>query len=1038
MTNETIRMDDLEEDDYDGDGLAPLKNGLKNSLTRGSSKRGLGSSEILKEEFVYDYDIKTYAQEKPMREWSFRLPFLASPIVMNPVTSMVGIIPLWAMTIWCMVEPENALEVLLKMRGKIALYFTWFVVITKPISFLFMMWITYKYGHIKFGGQHAKPEFGNFEYFVMIFCCGVGVGLFYYGVSEPLWHQSSHWFANAGYRSQDELDQMALLLTVYHWGFHGYTSYLVVAVASSLASYRFRLPLIFRSTFYPILGEYTWGYMGDLLDGMSIVVTIAGVCTSLGLGSIQLAEGAKRIGLLDAGLTEDETTTAQILIIWLLTVLTTASILMGLSIGLKYLSLLAFGLGSFLTLMVFMMEQSAYLLNLFVQTVGQYLQYSIFQIPFHTDAFGQLRPGEGRATDGKAAATWWYDAWTIFYWNWWVAWAVFVGLFIARVSYGRTLREVTFYSMVMPVTYCLTWFTIWGGAGLRQARQANELEQLGGTHFNDTMYYQSPDNIACYDVPQEEVIVDGEVVFTNYVKGVTPVCKFESTDAATFNVLFSFSFPEDWNSGFGSFLSILLVLALGTYFASSSDSGSLVVDFLSANGRHDTHWIQRLFWSLTEASVATALLYTGGSNALSALQAASIICGLPYTVIMTYLLQSIYVMCEQALDEDKIHFSLPRRQWIMPSYGGVFNVFEFLASFGKVHTARVVLGLDLPSTFQTTEFFTSLFLPFLPLLDIVFTMHPKQTSKFSNTLFVASYTALFFFWVAAFIVAGAVHSSMVYWGWAAFLINAFLLASVKHKVRCRRRLHGNMFGDLTSCFLLYPQVLTQIRIELLEYGADQVEKAPQKRKSGKKSAARKQPLANSSVRNRRHRRRLGEHSTRSDAPQSDDEFEDEITNINQRSEHSTSSRRRRNNSRNRLSLDDSDRDLQDTPVSTKPIYRGAESSPEEDSADGLSFNSSHSSLLGRRTTPVSSDPAPRPTTPVSSMHQTPVTYASRPTTPVSSMPTTPISSRSTTSRMTADDVRNRLRSHQQQRQNSRALPQSLPAEPPLASNDVEV
>ena len=383
--------------------------------------------------------------------------------------------------------------------------------------------------------------------------------------------------------------------------------------------------------------------------------------------------------------------------------------------------------------------------------------------------------------------------------------------------------------MIFPLFYLITWFSVWGGAGIRQARQALELEQLGLTHYNDTEHFISPDNANCFDVPQENLIIGEDTIFENHLTGVTPVCKFYSTNEASFNVLYSFSFPDEWDYGYGPYLSILFLVSLAAYFATSSDSGSLVVDFLAANGRHDTHWIQRLFWALTEASVATALLSAGGSNALAAVQAASIICGLPYTAVLLYLLQSIYEMCEQALDEDQIHFKTPERQFIMPVYGGIFNVFEYIASLGNVHTTRVVLGLDLPSSFQTTEFFTSFLLPFLPLQDVVFSMYPKPNQKFSNLLLLISYTLLFFFWVTCLIISITLKPSMFFWGLAAYITCSCLLANLKHTVRLRRRLHGNLVGDLMSSFLLYPQVITQIRIELIEYGADQVE-APKKKK----------------------------------------------------------------------------------------------------------------------------------------------------------------------------------------------------------------
>ena len=384
--------------------------------------------------------------------------------------------------------------------------------------------------------------------------------------------------------------------------------------------------------------------------------------------------------------------------------------------------------------------------------------------------------------------------------------------------------------------FLVLWFSVWGGAGLRQARQALEMEQLGLIHFNDTNHFVSAENENCFDVPQEPLVVGNDTVFENHVKGVTPVCKFYSTNDASFNVLYSFSFPDEWDVGYGPGLSIIFMLSLGAFFATSSDSCSLVVDILSANGRHDTHWIQRLFWALTEASVATALLLAGGSNSLAAVQAASIIAGLPYTFVLLYLLQSIYEMCEQAMDEDLIQFKVPERRFIMPVYGGIFNIFEYIASFGRVHTTRVVLGLDLPSSFQTTEFLSSLVLPFLSLQDVVFTMYPKPEQRNTNVLLLISHALLFFSWVTCVIISITLKTSMIYWGLAAYFGSALLLANLKRAVRNRRMLHGNAFGDLVSSFLLYPQVITQIRIELIEYGADQV-KLPRSKKKKQAAAA---------------------------------------------------------------------------------------------------------------------------------------------------------------------------------------------------------
>jgi hypothetical protein len=167
-----------------------------------------------------------------------------------------------------------------------------------------------------------------------------------------------------------------------------------------------------------------------------------------------------------------------------------------------------------------------------LQEVGYYFQWSIFLLNFHTDAFGQLKEGEGRAVDGNGAEVWWMDAWTIFYIGWWVAWGAFVGLFIARVSYGRTIRSVIVYSYICPLVYTIIWFGVFGGVGMRQSRQADELVVLGKAYYNDSEHFLTDGSTYCYDVPQEDLVVQGEkgdeVIFTNSLLGVTPVCSFNT------------------------------------------------------------------------------------------------------------------------------------------------------------------------------------------------------------------------------------------------------------------------------------------------------------------------------------------------------------------------------------------------------------------------------------------------------------------------------------------------------------------------------
>ena len=246
--------------------------------------------------------------------------------------------------------------------------------------------------------------------------------------------------------------------------------------------------------------------------------------------------GLQRLGWVDPE--REDLEDVYVILIWVITAVATISVVSGLSFGIKILANIAFYLGCLILFLCFVMENTKFLLNLLVQTTGSYLQWCIFQVPFFTDAFGALTEGEGRAVDGNGSASWFIGAWTVFYMAWWVAWACFVGMFVGRISKNRTLREVIFSVFICPVLYSLIWFSFMGGIGLRQQRQALELQQIGTDSFNDSSYFVSEESEFCYDVPQEDVVVNGTTVFTNQLVGITPVCTFNSgnADGAWFNV----------------------------------------------------------------------------------------------------------------------------------------------------------------------------------------------------------------------------------------------------------------------------------------------------------------------------------------------------------------------------------------------------------------------------------------------------------------------------------------------------------------------
>ena len=378
--------------------------------------------------------------------------------------------------------------------------------------------------------------------------------------------------------------------------------------------------------------------------------------------------------------------------------------------------------------------------------------------------------------------------------------------------------------LVIPTLYALLFMVFMGGIGLRQQRQALELQVLGEEQFGNSSHYANDEIGYCYDVPQEDVVssTTGDVVFTNSLLGVTPVCEFNSAEStmAWFNVMYSFSYPDGKFAGFGPFLSGFTIFTLALYFITSSDSGSLVVDILASNGRTEHHWIQRVFWAFTEGAVATALLVAGGSSALNALQAASIVFGLPFNVFLFVMCFSIVRMCK-AIDnsgnpaEPHPDTLLPKRAWEMPIFGGIFNVMEYIVSLGQVHDSRKEKGMDLPTKKQFLEFFKGLVFPFIPLRQIYSSgiVDPKHQNARTNLCMTAVYALCYVGWIALFI-CGTINHGFVALGWALFFINACILSVLRMHFRERLGIDGNIIGDFCACSFFYPQAFVQMILEI--------------------------------------------------------------------------------------------------------------------------------------------------------------------------------------------------------------------------------
>eukprot|EP00408_Alexandrium_pacificum_P012066 CAMPEP_0171232852 /NCGR_PEP_ID=MMETSP0790-20130122/40620_1 /TAXON_ID=2925 /ORGANISM="Alexandrium catenella, Strain OF101" /LENGTH=827 /DNA_ID=CAMNT_0011699097 /DNA_START=136 /DNA_END=2621 /DNA_ORIENTATION=+ len=778
----------------------------------------------------------------------------------NPIVSVVSGLALWGFVTWCLVDPEGSKESLSEGKSWVTECFTWLYIGSQDIWLFWLIPLSYYYGHVKLGRDDEQPEFSDLSYFSMVFCAGVAIGLIFYGASEPLWHYlssaGSNRHNNDGHSNQNEMMQNAMNITIFHWGLQAWVVYAMAAISMGLVSYRQGLPLCFRSTLAPLFGRAAWGWFGDLIDVVTIVTVVAGLCTSLGLGAKQSVAGMQRLGgssvagmqrlgWLAADMSTDEATTAAAVIVVIVTGVATLSVISGVGAGVKRLSQTAFVLGNFLLVSVFFMDNPWYLLNSMVQSLGYHAQH-LLEISFFTDAFAQLPVGGGRATDGHGAARAWMDWWTIFYWGWWISWAPFVGTFLARISRGRTILNVLMFSMTVPFCYALVWFVTFGGAGLRMHHRAAFLEKVGLEQYNNADYFLHtsagfrPSSAGkCFDVPAS---LPGTPYAALYETNafVSPVCLFSYKDDAGY----WFDLMNSYH-GMGPFLSTISIFTILLYFVTSSDSGSLVVDLIAANGR-EAHVTQRIFWALTEGAVAVALLLAGGQDALKALQAMSIIMGLPFTVIMMLMVTSTW----RALKIDQGHMPpiSQRPGWKMPLYGGIFDWIQFLHTLGRARPPKGELVVN---------FALGLFAPPLVLLKVLRGLASRTRGAISEgnkaleapspaeDLFVVLACGLLYlaFWILHILQWAGVNEGLYGLAWAALVAFATTIAVARYSVRKLYRIVGNPAEDFFAALFLWPQVLAQL--------AEQLGHAPSvatRSFEGKRSAAAAvSPLASSAI-----------------------------------------------------------------------------------------------------------------------------------------------------------------------------------------------
>ena len=454
--------------------------------------------------------------------------------------------------------PDTASLAFSRLNAFITEYLGWSYLLAVTFFVGFLLWLGFsRYGSIRLGQPNDRPQFRFTAWFAMLFSAGMGIGLVFWSIAEPILHYQN---PPSGAGGTPAAARQAMIYTFYHWGLHAWAVYVVLGLSVAYFSFRHRLPLTIRSIFYPLLGDRIYGPIGHVIDILAVFGTLFGLATSLGFGAMQLNTGLNiLVGMPVAPIW-------QVAIIATITGFAVISVISGLDRGLKWLSMFNLILALVFMAFIFLAGPTLFLIRFLLDSTGGYLQ-QIVGMSLHT---GAINGSE------------WQKDWTMFYWGWWIAWSPFVGIFIARISRGRTIREFIVGVLALPTLFVFVWLTIFGGTALH-------MEVLGTT--------------------------EGLAAAVN-----------EDTTVALYRTLAELP----WTT----LSSALATLLIATYFVTSSDSGTFVVDSLISRGAKHSPRRQRVIWGITEGAVAATLLLVGGQEALQSLQTGALTAGFPVAIIL--------------------------------------------------------------------------------------------------------------------------------------------------------------------------------------------------------------------------------------------------------------------------------------------------------------------------------------------------------------------------------------------------------------------
>ncbi len=474
-----------------------------------------------------------------------------------------------------LIAPEQTQTLLNAAKSGIFANFSWFYILAFSVFLGFLVILSVSsLGNIKLGNDEEEPEFGFLSWLAMLFAAGMGVGLMFFGVAEPL----THYLSDITTGSAEHKQQEALLHTLFHWGIHAWAVYGTIALALAYFGFRYKLPLALRSCFYPLLKERINGKLGDLIDIMALLATLFGVITTLGFGASQLGAGLHQLGWIS-----ENSFSLQMVVIAVVMSLATFSAISGVGKGVKILSELNLTLAFCLLIFVLVAGPTLYLLSAFSDNIGTYLS-NLVQLSFKTYVYEQEHTG-------------WFSGWTILYWAWWCSWAPFVGLFIARISKGRTIREFIFGVLVIPSMFGILWFTVFGNTAiwLNDGEAAGTLGQM----------ISSPETLL--------------FKFLDYLP-------------------------------LSSVTGLVSLVVISLFFITSADSGIYVLNNIASRDKSlaAPRW-QAVMWGILMSVVAIVLMQSGG---LANLQAMTLLVALPFAMLMLLMCFSLW----KGLNADKKYF----------------------------------------------------------------------------------------------------------------------------------------------------------------------------------------------------------------------------------------------------------------------------------------------------------------------------------------------------------------------------------------------